>query len=312
MATNIDDNRPQVMIVGAGLGGVTLALLLERANVPYALFERAAQVKPLGSAISLGVGVIPMFKQIGLFDEFMANSKAHLVTRRFNEEREQYGVLDWRLMEEFGGYYNRIISRPVLYDMLLRQIPQHKIFLSKRVLSMTQDDERVIIQTSDNQRHEGDILVGADGAYSGVRQNLYRQMKQDGNLPASDVGDLPYSCTCLVGQTRPLDPEEFPEILEEECSFRSLFGDARPYTHHLNKISAKSHDAFRNSEWGPEAAEQMCKEVRDFPVPGGNGKLVFGDLINRTPKEYISKVMLEEKLFETWFGGRTVLLGDGK
>lgn len=129
-----------------------------------------------------------------------------------------------------GGYYNRIISRPVLYDMLLRQIPQHKIFLSKRVLSMTQDDEKVTIQTSDNQKHEGDILVGADGAYSGVRQNLYRQMKQDGKLPASDVGDLPYSCTCLVGQTRPLDPKEFPEILEEECSFRSLFGDARPYT----------------------------------------------------------------------------------
>lgn len=56
----------------------------------------------------------------------------------------------------------------------------------------------------------------------------------------------------------------------------------------------------------------MCKEVRDFPVPGGNGKLVLGDLIDRTPKEYISKVMLEEKLFDTWFGGRTVLLGDGK
>lgn len=46
--TTIDDNKPRVMIVGAGLGGVTLALLLERANVPYALFERASTVKPLG------------------------------------------------------------------------------------------------------------------------------------------------------------------------------------------------------------------------------------------------------------------------
>ncbi|KAF9379885.1 hypothetical protein CPB97_008697 [Podila verticillata] len=310
METTIDDNKPRVMIVGAGLGGVTLALLLERANVPYALFERASEVKPLGSAISLGVGVIPMLKQIGLYDEFMANSKAHLVTRRFNENREQYGTLDWRMMEEFGGYYNRIIPRPVLYDMLLRQIPQHKIFLSKRVLSMTQDDEKVIIQTSDNQRHEGDILVGADGAYSGVRQNLYKQLKEQKKLPTADDGALPFTCTCLVGQTRPLDPKEFPEILEEECSFRSLFGDARPFTHHLNKISAKDNDAFRNSEWGPEAAEQMCKEVRDFPVPGGNGQLVLGDLIDRTPKEYISKVMLEEKLFDTWYGGRTVLLGD--
>lgn len=53
MATNIDDNKPRVMIVGAGLGGVTLALLLERANIPYALFERATQVKPLGKIMDL-------------------------------------------------------------------------------------------------------------------------------------------------------------------------------------------------------------------------------------------------------------------
>lgn len=39
--------------------------------------------------------------------------------------------------------------------------------------------------------------------------------------------------------------------------------------------------------------------------------MTMGDLIDRTPKELISKVMLEEKLFETWFGGRVVLLGDG-
>lgn len=57
----------------------------------------------------------------------------------------------------------------------------------------------------------------------------------------------------------------------------------------------------------------MCKEVRDFKVPGGKeGKVTtIGDLIDRTPKHLISKVMLEEKIFDTWFGGRTVLLGDG-
>lgn len=72
--------------------------------------------------------------------------------------------------------------------------------------------------------------MGADGAYSGVRQNLYKQLKEQKKLPTADDGALPFTCTCLVGQTRPLDPKEFPEILEEECSFRSLFGDERPYT----------------------------------------------------------------------------------
>lgn len=57
----------------------------------------------------------------------------------------------------------------------------------------------------------------------------------------------------------------------------------------------------------------MCREVRHFKVPiGKEGVTVtMGDLIDKTPKDMISKVMLEEKLFETWFGGRTVLLGDG-
>lgn len=82
----------------------------------------------------------------------------------------------------------------------------------------------------------------------------------------------------------------------------------------LNKETSKQNDSFRNSEWGPEAAEAMCKEVRHFKLPSGEeGKaLTIGDLIDKSPKELISKVMLEEKVFDTWYGGRTVLLGDGR
>jgi len=53
----------------------------------------------------------------------------------------------------------------------------------------------------------------------------------------------------------------------------------------------------------------MCEKVRHIKAPFG---LTVGELIDVTPKETISKVMLEEKLFETWHHGRTVLLGDGK
>lgn len=58
----------------------------------------------------------------------------------------------------------------------------------------------------------------------------------------------------------------------------------------------------------------MCKQVRDFKVPieHGGGIVTIGDLIDRTPKGRISKVMLEEKVFDTWFNGRIVLLGDGR
>lgn len=43
--------KPKVIIVGAGLGGITLGILLEKAGIPYEIFERAPEVKPLGMLV---------------------------------------------------------------------------------------------------------------------------------------------------------------------------------------------------------------------------------------------------------------------
>ncbi|KAF9203200.1 hypothetical protein BGZ49_006674, partial [Haplosporangium sp. Z 27] len=85
-------------------------------------------------------------------------------------------------------------------------------------------------------------------------------------------------------------------------------------THQLNEKCAKEA-AFRNSEWFPECNTKMIKEVYNFPIKEGSdvkGGAVrtLGNLINATPVELVSKVFIEEKLFETWYGGRTVLIGD--
>lgn len=79
----------------------------------------------------------------------------------------------------------------------------------------------------------------------------------------------------------------------------------------LDKVSSKTHGSFRNTEWGPESAQTMCEEVKDFPLKPLPG-VTLGDLIKETDKNLISKVMLEQKLFETWYGKRVVLIGDGK
>lgn len=48
--TNSSIKRPKVIIVGAGLGGVVLGALLNKAGIDFNIFERAAVVKPLGKA----------------------------------------------------------------------------------------------------------------------------------------------------------------------------------------------------------------------------------------------------------------------
>lgn len=80
---------------------------------------------------------------------------------------------------------------------------------------------------------------------------------------------------------------------------------------YLNKETSELNDTFRSTDWGSGLAEAMCREVQHFPIPGGNGKLTLADLIVNTPRDQIAKVTLEEKVFESWYGGRTVLLGNG-
>lgn len=91
-----------------------------------------------------------------------------------------------------------------------------------KVLSLLQNENGVMIRCHDNSTHHGDILVGCDGAYSAVRQQLYKDLKEKKKLPRSDNLPLPFSCVTLVGQTEVLDPEEFPDLNETHCRFHSV------------------------------------------------------------------------------------------
>ncbi|KAF9143066.1 hypothetical protein BGX30_001441 [Mortierella sp. GBA39] len=325
--------KPTVLIVGAGLGGLMLGALLEKIDVPYFIFERTSAIKSLGSAISIGSPVLALFQQLGIYEELVSVGLRYTGIAAHKENLEPYPLQDFTPLDELTGYSQYIVSRPVLYDLLLKQIPAHKVLLKKRILTISEEDDKVTIQAADNTVYEGDLLVGADGAYSAVRQRLYEKLKVKGLLPETDDEELPFNCTCLVGQTEPLDIEEFPILKNTFSQFLTVRGIDIPYTwvvfttaqrqicwmiiHHLTKTTSKAamEQRFRNndnSEWGPHAAKQMCDETRDFntPIRDGDRFLTLGDLYDRTPQDLISKVMLEEKVFETWYHGRTVLIGD--
>ncbi|KAF9201056.1 hypothetical protein BGZ59_002933, partial [Podila verticillata] len=71
------------------------------------------------------------------------------------------------------------------------------------VTAMEQTRQGVMVRTSDGMIHEGEILVGDDGAYSTVRQNIYEKLDKIGQLPISDAKPLPFRYIGLVGRTTP-------------------------------------------------------------------------------------------------------------
>ncbi|KAG9071542.1 hypothetical protein KI688_005754 [Linnemannia hyalina] len=324
-------SKPTVLIVGAGLGGLMLGALLERQGVPYTILERAAAVKPLGSAMTVGPVLLAIFQQLGIYDELRAVGKYMTHIKMHNESLQALKPTDYTPVEEQTGYGFYVVARPVLYELILKLVPPRNILFDKKVVSISETDEKVTVRTGDNAAYEGDVLVGADGAHSTVRQHMYEALENEGKLPKSDQEDLPFSCTCLVGQTRVLDPEEFPLLKDPVCQFLSVMSDDKPYSwatftttdnklafmvvNYLGTKSSKAaierrQDASEREEWGPFAAQAMCEETSEFPVPIGDGTMTLGDVYELTPKDMISKVMLEEKVFDTWYSGRIVLLGD--
>ncbi|KAG0347022.1 hypothetical protein BG005_000410, partial [Podila minutissima] len=221
------------------------------------------------------------------------------------------------------GYKALFFSRPDLYDFMLSKIPPAKMFMGKKIMSILQNDEGVMIRCADNTHYHGDILIGADGAYSGVRQSLYKQLDDQGLLPSVDKEDMTVGYICMVGTTGPLDPEKYPALKDSRCHFTTILGKDTPHSwstatvagHRLawsakmqvDKATAKDM-MFRNSEWGPESNKAMIDELYNFPTIHG---CKLGDLIDATDKDMISKVYIEEKLFLTWTYGRTALIGDG-
>ncbi|CAO3574680.1 unnamed protein product [Mortierella alpina] len=315
-------NGSNVMIVGAGLAGLLLGILLERANIPYAIYERASTVKPLGAIMSLNVNILPVFEQLGLYDELMAVSFTSPGMHVYNENMEKIGFRGNQGIKEMVGYDYIVFSRPKLYELLLAQIPTDKIFFGKKILSVKHPSTGgVVINCSDSSSYLGDILVGADGAYSAVRQSIYKDMQEKGELPFKDTQGLKIGYLTMVGTTDPMDEEKYPELKDEFTHFRFVVGRGKPYTWstftvpekkicwgvqvQLDAASAEDK-AFRNTEWGPEGNEAMIKEIYNFATPYGP----LGQFIDATPRERISKVFLEEKNFETWYHKRVILIGD--
>ncbi|KAF9125526.1 hypothetical protein BGW39_007326 [Mortierella sp. 14UC] len=317
----ITNNPPRVLIAGAGLAGLFLGILLEKAGIPYEIFERSAEIKPLGAIMCLNPSIHPAFEQLGLYEQLKSFSKPGGDTTFYNDQLK-VTAKSGPVPTETLGYDFLLFARPELYEMLFKQIPSEKIRMSKKIHSFQQNHEGVMIRFSDNTTTHGDILVGADGAHSAVRQHLHKTLDQQGLLPKVDLKSMNKGYISLVGTTNALDTTKYPFLSKPECETAFIIGDKNtPYTWVLFSVPGDkicwnvivqlgieelADDQFRSSDWVPQQNQKLMDLIRHFKTPYGT----LGDLFDATPIECVSKVYYEDKMFETWTHGRTVLIGD--
>ncbi|KAF9954549.1 hypothetical protein BGZ72_004490 [Mortierella alpina] len=297
--------KPHILIAGAGIGGLMLALLLEKAGISYEVFEKTKVLKPLGSAIVLS-SVIHIFEQLGMYDAINSLSKPFGAQRIRNEDLNLKGSFLCRLpgidAQERYGDYNRVIARPDLVQLLLNHVPANKIHYNKRVTRIEQDNDKAVIHCQDDSSYTGTIVVGADGAYSAIRENMYTELKEKAALPKEDAQAMRCNYGCVVGMTHALDPEVYPVLEEEFSDFEAVLGTDSAFTCWympltdnrmgwmiIQDIRSQSKvTAQAMSPWGADAAMDVCDRVRHFRCPYGG---TFGDMIDSTPKDLISKML---------------------
>ncbi|KAG0329693.1 hypothetical protein BG000_012001 [Podila horticola] len=316
--------RPKILIIGAGLGGLTLAILLEKAGADFLVLERSPAVRPLGTALSLSPNVQPLFEQLGLLDELKAIAKPAITARIFSDTLKEIHTMNVEQYKDICGYHTLFTTRPDLYNLLLSHIPSYKILSGKRVLNIKQDDFEVSVHCADGSDYHGDILVGCDGAHSSVRQSLYSQLKEEGRLPSSDAEDQRVCYMSVLGTTNPMDREKYPSVAETHSRGDVITSRTKPHTRRsftvlddricwgvgvqMESTSFEDNETFKNSEWGSESSKSIEESWLSLPMSIGG---TLGDLVTATPSEAISKVYFEEKLYTTWHHNRVVLMGDG-
>lgn len=171
-----------VMIAGAGIGGLTLALSLHRAGVPCRVYETAPQIGALGVGINLLPHATRLLCELGLEDDLARSS----VTTEESVFYNKYGQFIYREpLGRHAGYQwpqfsiHRGVLQQVLYDAVVARLGADAVQLGWQCTGFTDHGTHVTARFTDAETGEprpdqdGAALVGCDGVHSAVRKQLY-------------------------------------------------------------------------------------------------------------------------------------------
>jgi salicylate hydroxylase len=170
--------KPHVLIVGAGIGGLAAALALLRRGFDVDVYEQAPELKEVGAGVAISANGTAVLFALGL----EAPLRAGGVSANQRDARLWNTGQTWSLYrggppsEQRYGYPTFTLHRVDLHGMLIEAVRRLKpgaIHLNHRCTGFEQADGRVVVAFEDGSRATGDVLVGADGIHSKIRQDLY-------------------------------------------------------------------------------------------------------------------------------------------
>jgi 2-polyprenyl-6-methoxyphenol hydroxylase-like FAD-dependent oxidoreductase len=203
----------QFAIVGAGIGGLTLAIALQRKGFKVKVYENAAEIKPLGAGLVLAANAVKAFMEIGISDEVL---KAGNILKVIRIKDPKGNILTETNSEKFtqklGVVNNFTIHRADLHQVLIAQLDTGTLQLNKGCIDHVADHSGVTLTFSDGSTATADYLIACDGIHSAIRKKV---------LPQSYPRYAGYTCWRAVIDHIPpgVDLQETSETWGAGCRF---------------------------------------------------------------------------------------------
>ncbi|HYF62595.1 MAG TPA: FAD-dependent monooxygenase [Herpetosiphonaceae bacterium] len=162
----------EVIIIGAGIGGLTAAIALRQRGIAATIYEAAPASRALGAGIWVPPNAMEILSRLGLAEAVVAAGAA-LESADIRDDR---GVTIQRapMPRAADGKVRAVaIHRARLHEILLAAAGESNIRFGKACAGVEQDGERATVSFADGSQASAACVVGADGLRSAVRQRLF-------------------------------------------------------------------------------------------------------------------------------------------
>jgi 2-polyprenyl-6-methoxyphenol hydroxylase-like FAD-dependent oxidoreductase len=156
-----------IAIIGGGIGGLTTALTLQHFGFEATVYEQSPAFREVGAAISVWPNALRVYKALGLLEQVLANSgefsAAYIRTasgKILSRTRPSYELP------------SICMHRADLLGVLLQQVPERQLKPGHKLASFTREQDKWLLQFENGHQTTCDLLIGADGINSVVRQQL--------------------------------------------------------------------------------------------------------------------------------------------
>ncbi|RVH94929.1 FAD-dependent monooxygenase [Sinorhizobium meliloti] len=163
------ERKEKIAIIGAGLGGAVAGALLQHSGFDVDVYEQAPSFARLGAGIHMGPNVLKIFERFGVDKQVVAISSTP--SHWFSRDGLTGDYLSRIPLDGYGATYCTV-HRGDLQALQCDQLKPGTLHFGKKLVRLDDNGTDVMLEFEDGTSVRADIVIGADGINSKVREAL--------------------------------------------------------------------------------------------------------------------------------------------